>query len=381
MSTHPLLRYWWHGQLEGSPEALIAWSRSVRLLPLLGWRAQERGWPLPDDLLQAARRERYAETARQQLAHAQLQTLAALATEKDFTPLIVKGPVVAAAYPDPALRTYNDLDLLLPAEQAEPFMAALLRSGYRAFADGQRSYHLPPLRPPQQGYNVEIHTTLRHESDASGFTFAELSEVMCPWQAAPGLFVLEPVFHALYLVYHQLERHQLSLGVLPLADLYFWTRGWTGVEWATLAKQAAATQLERSVRLALALTAWFWDEPWSTWVSERFPPPEPGVLDLGKQLVVGELGGRTPRLWRDLPEKSVRGWLRYGWLLLRGNPDALRSLSWSQRLRFYLLRPFSLLKFHGPTLWRLLRGDRRTRATLHAQDTLTDWLKGPGQDS
>ncbi|MBN1922957.1 MAG: nucleotidyltransferase family protein [Anaerolineae bacterium] len=381
MSTHPLLRYWWHGQLEGSPEALIAWSRSARLLPLLGWRAQERGWPLPDDLLQAARRERYAETARQQLAHAQLQTLAALATEKGFTPLLVKGPVVAAAYPDPALRTYNDLDLLLPVEQAEPFMAALLRSGYRAFADGQRSYHLPPLRPPHQGYNVEIHTTLRHESGAGRFTFAELSEVMRPWQLTPGLFILEPVFHALYLVYHQLERHQLSLGVLPLADLYFWTHGWTGVEWATLAKQAAAAQLERSVRLALALTTWFWDEPWPTWVSERFPPPEPRVLDLGKQLVVGELGGRTPRLWRDLPEKSVRGWLTYGWMLLRGNPAALSSLSWQQRARFYLLRPFSLLKFHGPTLWRLLRGDRRTRATLHAQDTLTDWLNGARQDS
>ena len=135
------------------------------------------------------------------------------------------------------------------------------------------------------------------------------------------------------------------------------------------------------MRLALALTAWFWDEPWPARVAERFPPPEPRVFDLGKQLVVGELGGRTPRLWRDLPEKSVRGWLRYGWLLLRGNPDALRSLSWSQRLRFYLLRPFSLLKFHGPTLWRLLRGDRRTRATLHAQDTLTDWLNGTRQDS
>ncbi len=381
MSDHPLLRYWWYGQLEGSPEALITWSRAARLLPLLGWRAQEQGWPLPDGLVQAARHERYAETARQQLACAQLQKLGVLAREQHFTPVIIKGPVVAAAYPDPSLRTYNDLDLLLPLEQAEPFMAALLKDGYRMSTDGQRSYHFPPLKPPQQGYNLEIHTALRHENDVGLFTFADLVGFVRPWQGMPELLTLEPVYHALYMVYHQLERHQLSMGALPLADLYFWTRSWTGVEWVALAQRALVHDLTRSMRLALALTAWFWDEPWPEWVTERFPPPEPRVLELGKQLVVGELGGHTPQLWRDLPEKNARGWLAYGWMLLRGNPAVLSTLSWSQRLRFYLSRPFSLVKFHGPTLWRLLRGDRRTRATLAAQNTLMDWLNGVKQDS
>ena len=377
MSEHPLLRYWWNGELEGSPEALIVWGRAARILPLLGWRAQARGWPLPDGFVQAAHRERYAEAARQQLAQTQLQVLVALAREQHFTPLIVKGPVLAEAYPDSALRTYNDLDLLLPPDQAEAFVAALLGSGYRMDVGGDRGNHLPPLRPLRQGYALEIHTALGHDRGAEVFTFADYAETMQPWRTFPDLYTLEPVSHALYLIHHQVEHHQLSLGLVPLADLYFWTRGWTGVEWAALAEQAAAQHLTRSVRLALALTAWFWRESWPAWVQERFPPPEPRILDWGKRLAVGELGGRTPRIWRDLPEKSVRGWLAYAWVLLRGNPAVLSSLSWSQRLRFYLQRPFSLLKYHGPTLWRLLRGDRRTRAKMEAQSMLTDWLRTP----
>lgn len=376
MNDHPLLRYWWYGELEGTPEALVGWGRAVRMLPLLGWRAQTQGWPLPDGFLQAAQRERYAETARQQLARAQLQSLAALARALDFTLLIVKGPVVAEAYPDPGLRTYNDLDLLLPAEQAEPFMTALLHTHeYRLAIGGDRGNHLPPLHPVRQGYTLEIHTALGHDRGAERFSFAEYTAVMRPWASFPEFYTLDPVSHALYMIHHQVEHHQFSLGLLPLADFYFWTRNWTGVEWATLAEQTATTGLHRAARLVLALTAWFWHEPWPTWVLERFPPPEPRILDLGKKLALGELGGRTPRVWRDLPEKSVRGWLAYAWLLLRGNSAVLDSLSWSQRARFYLRRPFSLLKYHGPTLWRLLRGDRRTRAKLEAQATLTDWLR------
>lgn len=371
--------YWQNGELEGSPEALLAWGRAARILPLLGWRAQARGWSLPAGLLQAARSERYAEAARQQLAAGQLQALATLAREQHFTPVIVKGPVIAEAYPDPALRTYNDLDLLLPPEQAEPFVAALLAREYRLTVDGDRGNHLPPLHPLRQGYALEIHTALGHDRGAELFTFAECVEAARPWQGFPDLLTLDPVSHALYLIHHQVDHHQFSVGLTPLADLYFWTRSWTSVEWTALADRAAAAGLTRSARLALALTAWFWDEPWPAGVLERFPSPDPRVFALGKQLTLGELGGRTPRIWRDLPEKTLHGWLAYGWLLLRGNPAMLKTLPWQQRMLFYLRRPPSLLKFHGLTLFRLLRGDPRTRAKLEAQSTLTDWLRAPQQ--
>jgi len=374
VSDHPLLRYWWHGELAGSPEILLTWFRTVRLLPLLSWRAQTCGWPLPDGLLQTARSESYAEMARQQLAVLQLRALADLARQQHFTPLIVKGPVIADAYPDPAFRPYNDLDLLLPPDQADAFLAVLTAGDYRLAIDGERGNHLLPLRPVRQGYDLEIHTALGHDRGIEQFTFAECIVSARPWQRFPDLLTLDPVLHALYVIHHLVNHHQLSLGVAPLADLHFWTRSWTGVEWVALANQASARDLTRSVRLALALMAWFWDEPLPTWVVERFPPPEPQLFDLGKQLVLGDLGGRTPRLWRDLPEKNLRGWTAYGWKLLRGNPEALQSLSRRERWLFFLRRPFSLLKFHGPTLWRLLRGDRRIRATLAAQSTLTDWL-------
>ncbi len=381
MSEHPFLRYWWRGEIAGSPEALIAWGRAAGLLPLLSWRAQTRGWPLPDGFLDAARAERYAEIARQQLAMEQLRALATLAREQHFTPLVVKGPVIAETYPDPAFRTYHDIDLLLPLEQTEPLMAALTAREYRFTVGGDRGNHLPPLHPVRPGYVLEIHTALGHDRGTEQFTFAECAPTALPWPRFPDLLTLDPVLHALYLSHHLINHHQISLGLMPLADLYFWTRSWTGVAWRTLAEQAAARDLTRSVRLALALTAWFWDEPWPAWVQERFLPPEPRLLELGKQLTLGELGGRTPRIWRDLPEKSLRGWFAYVRIVARGNPAMLQRLSRRQRLLFYVRRPFSLLKYHGGTFWRLLRRDRRTREQLAAQETLADWLNPAGKSS
>ncbi len=49
---------------------------------------------------------------------------------------------------------------------------------------------------------------------------------------------------------------------------------------------------------------------------------------------------------------------------------------WNERALFYLRRPFRLLKHYGPLGWRLLRGDRESRAALRRQRDLMDWLRG-----
>ena len=57
------LGFWRTGQSALPPETLIRWARAQRLLLLLPWRAQQRGWTLPAPVLAAARQEGYATAA------------------------------------------------------------------------------------------------------------------------------------------------------------------------------------------------------------------------------------------------------------------------------------------------------------------------------
>jgi hypothetical protein len=51
--------------------------------------------------------------------------------ESGFEPLILKGPTIAARYPEPGLRPMIDLDLLLPRRQHSDAVSALAKSGWQ----------------------------------------------------------------------------------------------------------------------------------------------------------------------------------------------------------------------------------------------------------
>ncbi len=107
------LALWWHGEVRLPEEALIAWARSQRLLPLLGWRAQQEGWELPQSLTEAIRRTRMTVAIGQVLADRQLKALGEIAQELDIPIVLVKGAAAAEAYPEPWMRPYGDIDLLI----------------------------------------------------------------------------------------------------------------------------------------------------------------------------------------------------------------------------------------------------------------------------
>jgi hypothetical protein len=52
-------------------------------------------------------------------------------TAAGFEPLVFKGPALATRYPDPGLRPMDDIDVLLPPEQHQEAVAALLAAGWR----------------------------------------------------------------------------------------------------------------------------------------------------------------------------------------------------------------------------------------------------------
>lgn len=377
-ATNAGLALWWRGEAAEPWLPLIAWARGQRLLPLLAWRAQRQGWALPQDVLDMARQARFRTEAHQALAARQLHALGELAEQLNLPLVVVKGAAMAQAYPHPWQRAYNDIDLLVAPETAPPLLDALRARGYHAIEEslGDRAWHLPGLSPAQGGLKLEIHTALAREHGNPTFTLAQWHERLIPWDAFPGLWLPDPVDHHLYNVHHAIVHHSFNLGLLPLADFKFWTQDWDAALWERLAQRAAEFELAHVVGLALALTAWFWDEPWPDAVAARFSVPPEAVLATMQRVASGELVQKMPHVWRDMPSRSLGGWLRYARLILLGDPATRVEATFKERLLFLLRRPFRLMHNHGATLWRLARGDTHTREVWRTEQQLQEWMLG-----
>lgn len=373
----PYLALWRQGDCLLPERALLAWAQSQRLLPLLLWRGKKAGWALPDALTRAAQNVRYREQAQQMLAEDQLRALGALAQKLDIPLVLVKGACVARAYPETWLRPYNDIDLLIAEEHLPYFLPAVLDLGYTWLGalTGQRGWHLPPLAPKTTGLKLEVHTALARERGRSLFTFGQWTTGIHPFIPFPGLWVPDPVDHALYMIHHAIVHHELVMGFLPFIDLAYWTQSWGEVEWQALAEQARTFDLYRVASLSLSLTAWLSDIVWPRTVQQLFPVPPDDILLAARRIVIGAGTAKLPHLQRDMPERNLRGLLKYLGLILLGDPVTRQALPRSEKIRFYLRRPFQLLSNHGPTLWRLVRGERRTRAAWQVQRRLQAWLR------
>lgn len=373
----PYVALWRQGDCLLPERALLAWAQSQRLLPLLFWRAKKAGWTLPDALTRAAQNVRYREQAQQMLAEDQLRALGVLAQRLDIPLVLVKGACVARAYPETWLRPYNDIDLLIAEEHLPHFLSAVLDLGYTWLGalTGQRGWHLPPLAPKTTGLKLEVHTALARERGRSLFTFDQWTAGMRPFAPFPGLWIPAPVDHALYMIHHAIVHHELTLGFLPFIDLAYWTQSWEEAEWQALVDQAHAFDLHRTVGLSLALMAWVEDIEYPRKAQQLFPVPPDDILEAARRIVIGAGAQKMPHLQRDLPERNLRGLLKYLSLVLFGDPVTRQALPRGEKIRFYLRRPFQLLSNHGPTLWRLMRGERRTRDAWRVQQRLQTWLR------
>jgi hypothetical protein len=180
----------------------------------------------------------------------------------DCRPLVLKGPAIARTiYPDPALRPYSDIDLLVPRGQAEHAAAALARSGYaerpfqaevarrrraprsgasfhRLFVDGTRR-----VLVELHGDSLQIGIWPAHEEDR--------------WRRArplPGVsdaLMLGPEDQLLQLAVH-LHRHGVSR-LIWLKDIDLLAR--TPLDWDLVVHDARGEGVSGSVWLGLEAAA------------------------------------------------------------------------------------------------------------------------------
>jgi hypothetical protein len=120
------------------------------------------------------------------------------------TIVLLKGPEVAARYPDPALRRFRDLDLLVD----DPLGAyrALRAAGFQPVGDPEvyvDIHHLRPLALPGLPLPIELHSRPKWLEGRSPPPVADLLAAAVPSvTGVDGVLALPPSHHAVLLAAH-----------------------------------------------------------------------------------------------------------------------------------------------------------------------------------
>jgi hypothetical protein len=152
------IRHAANGDLQ--PSLLAGLALSNRLVPLL-WRAMEAAGV--EDRLEDERAHlsELATLFRMQalLVHPMAVSLAVgPLTAVGLEPVVMKGPAVASRYPEAGLRPMDDLDLLLPPEQHDRGLGALLAAGWTVSRPRGRGWYDTQLRHPEvPAMPLELH--------------------------------------------------------------------------------------------------------------------------------------------------------------------------------------------------------------------------------
>jgi Uncharacterised nucleotidyltransferase len=271
--------------------------RAHRLEVLAGRRYRMVGRPVPPDFV----------------AQERLAGLVALATPLvlervraayEGPAIVLKGPQVAARYPDPALRVYGDIDLLVP--DARAVQHALLANGFHLVGDPKiyvDIHHLRPLAVNGLPTHVEIHSSPKWVDGLVPPATEILFETARRGSTGvPGVLALPPAYEAVLLAAHSWAHEPLR----RLRDL---------IDVAVVAREADDAEMA-----ALART-WGIKKIWATTVA---------VID---SLFADERNPWALRLWaRNLPrarertvlENHLQRWLSAFWAM--SPPAAARGL-------------------------------------------------------
>jgi hypothetical protein len=182
--------------------------------------------------------------------------------------LVLKGPEVAAAYPDPVLRAFGDLDLLV--EDPEACQRALRAGGFvevgdpRLFVD---IHHERPLTLPGLPLSIELHARPKWPGGLAAPEPRELFAAAIPSATGiAGVSTLDRAHHALVLAAHSWAHDPLRrvgdlVDVAAMADgidpaaLRTLARRWNLLRvWSTT--EAAAAALLEGGRTTLPLRTW-----------------------------------------------------------------------------------------------------------------------------
>jgi hypothetical protein len=371
-------------------------ARHQGVAPLLFWRlgqgkeGVERRRGVPQEVMEGLRVDLYSATVQGMLAEQQLATVLGALSAVAVPAVVIKGAALGVFYPDPVLRLYADIDIMIPEAQLDEAEQALNAIGYECFAPKtwwlDRFHHLPPMVSDGGGLPIELHWRVDYQVQKGRLPADDLWERAVPWSVhdQPALR-LDAVDAALHLCRHAVVQHRAYGAFHYLCDLAQVTHGWGQGEWETLTQRALGYGLERPVYLMLILgehslnLAVPVEAKSALRPSGTVPEPEdmlrrfmasdgtsPARVSVGAVQAVAE-GPSAAQLQRLM---GILFLPREGMAMVYGIP-ADSPWIWLS----YLWRPIDLLGRYGLSAWKALRGERGARAAWQRDVWLERWLR------
>jgi hypothetical protein len=131
--------------------------------------------------------------------------------------LVLKGPEIAARYPQPTLRPSHDLDLLV--EDSATAFRALRDAGCDVVGTDPSDHHELPLAFPDLPLTIELHSTPKWPAWGSPPSVRELlGAATASLAGVDGAVALEPARHAVLTAVHSWAHRPLAR-VLDLVDV------------------------------------------------------------------------------------------------------------------------------------------------------------------
>jgi hypothetical protein len=92
------------------------------ITPFLYYRTKTLGISLPPQLMEEWRRSYIIQVTKELQARGQIKEISEIANREDIPVIFLKGPsTMLRLYPDPGLRTFCDLDILIPEDKVSEF--------------------------------------------------------------------------------------------------------------------------------------------------------------------------------------------------------------------------------------------------------------------
>ncbi len=207
-----------------------------------------KGQTLSPDLLRLFKEEAYSAATRETLQNRELAQFFALCEEGDIPVLPLKGFVIKALYPQPALREMSDVDLLIPPKKRRSVEKLMEQMGNRS---EPTDCHDTDVYQSPLGLRYEIHFSLRED----GFNPATTAFCTSLWkQATPQegkrfLYELSQEAHYAYILCH-FVKHLLygGVGIRQLTDLYLWHKHYQMEGLRTLLQELRLDKLHETVQ-------------------------------------------------------------------------------------------------------------------------------------
>lgn len=243
------------GPLEADgAEALFAAAESHAVLPLVVEAVYRRPELRGGDALKAAKSKALEQVMRQITQDNEFLNLLDDLQQRGYDPLVMKGMVCRALYPQPYLRPSVDEDILVPAEDFAAYDRLLPELG-GMFADHpdadldkafETSYH-----KENSPLYIEVHKSMfPPDSDAYG-------DCNRPFDGALGraaaievqdltVRTLDPTDHQLYLILHAFKHFLKSgFGVRYVCDVCLFAEHYgDGIDWSRAAAECASLRAD-----------------------------------------------------------------------------------------------------------------------------------------